>query len=314
MKQTYLYNRIEPLKKISFERFQELIKTLNSTFEFNRIEFEADTFEAQFDYDYQRLQKMLTEHERIDWVKMMQENEDEIFVGIHNNFFYIQAHKDDFFNFLLSEIEFKWAFRHENLDNNMQNEEKVRMWNYYKVSLPKNIELFSDWRNEGEFLINSEDLPGHEHIQRGWGDNLWFGSCFQMYFSNIYYKYIPKELFDAFTDCEENIVLANGLRKITLFKNPDDYNLPLNRDRQWAFRRKLGIDSIAHEVCNPPKKGPVDLPVEITKYDCKNGQTRVTRYLDKNNKLVIPSKAVKKHIKEFLDDGITIVFEQFENV
>ena len=40
------------------------------------------------------------------------------------------------------------------------------------------------------------------------------------------------------------------------------------------------------------------------------GQTRVTRFLDLNKKLINSDKAVFKEIKEYLDDGITIVFEE----
>jgi hypothetical protein len=58
------------------------------------------------------------------------------------------------------------------------------------------------------------------------GDELIFEACWQMYFGKIFYKYIPRPLFDNFTYCEENTLLDNGIRKITLYKNPEDFGKP----------------------------------------------------------------------------------------
>ncbi|MDR2887615.1 MAG: hypothetical protein LBV26_06415 [Bacteroidales bacterium] len=57
----------------------------------------------------------------------------------------------------------------------------------------------------------------------------------------------------------------------------------------------------------------MDLPVVITKNNCSLGTTKVTRFLDANNQLVEKaSLAKKKEIKEYLDDGITVVYEKNE--
>lgn len=161
-------------------------------------------------------------------------------------------------------------------------------------------------------FISIESLPGHSH-QMNYDEKLWFGSSWQMYFSPVYYKYIPKFLFDDFQDCYEHKVFENGLRRITLYENPEDYDLPESRAKQWAFRQQVGIDSIAHELTRANNRiEPENLPVLITKQGCKVGQTRVTRFLDKNKKLVSSNKADYIEVREYLDDGITLVFEEME--
>lgn len=204
---------------------------------------------------------------------------------------------------------------HEALDELLQNTDKLGAWRRKKRLLPDYVNVLPNpiYTNEMEKeIVSIESLPGHSH-QMGYDDKLWFGSCWQMYISPVYYKYIPKPLFDDFEDCYEHVVFENGLRKITLYESIEDYDLPENRARQWAFRKQLGIDSIAHELTKANNRiEPLNLPVLITKQNCKVGQTRVTRFLDDNNKLVSSDNAIKKEIKEYLDDGITIVHEEIE--
>jgi hypothetical protein len=203
----------------------------------------------------------------------------------------------------------------------LQNSDDSSIWEIYNKDIPPYAQLIKNpLYREGhpgmdmikKEFISIESLPGHQHLMN-YDDMLWFGSSWQMYFSTLYYKYIPKPLFDDFKDCYENIIFENGLRKITLHKNVMDYDLPENRQRQWSFRQQLGIDSIAHELTRSSNRiEPLNLPVIITKQNCEKGQTRVTRFLDDDDKLVSSNRAVKKEIKEYLNDGITIVFEKTE--
>lgn len=212
---------------------------------------------------------------------------------------------------------------HNYLDKILNNTEDYKRWTRRNLIIPPYVEIipnpqYFDGKPGMDMIskefISTESLPGHSH-QMSYDEKLWFGSCWQMYFSPVYYKYIPKFLFDDFQDCYEQKVHENGLRKITLFKDPEDYDLPESRAKQWEFRRALGIDSIAHELTKQNNRiEPKNLPVLITKKYCKVGQTRVTRYLDKNNKLISSDKATYKEIREYLDDGITLVFEEIELV
>lgn len=190
----------------------------------------------------------------------------------------------------------------ESIDNTLQNVETPDSWRRKKRQLPDYIELFPNpiYTNEREKeLLSIESLPGHSH-HMSYDERLWFGSCWQMYFSSTYYKYIPKFLFDDFQDYFEHKVFENGLRKITLYEKPEDFDLPENRAKQWDFRRALGIDSIAHELTKQSNRiEPENLPVKITKQNCIKGTTRVE---------LINGSEIK--VMEYLDDGVTLVFEE----
>lgn len=195
----------------------------------------------------------------------------------------------------------------DDLDETLQNEEDVEYFKQKKGNIPSYVEILPNPKYvEGspgmdmiaKEFISIESLPGHSH-QMSYAEKLWFGSCWQMYFSPVYYKFIPKFLFDGFQDCFEHKVFENGVRKITLFENPDDFDLPENRAKQWAFRRALGIDSIAHELTKQSNRiEPKNLPVTITRQNCRKGNTKV--------ELINEDKI---EIKEFLDDGTTLAFE-----
>ncbi len=210
-----------------------------------------------------------------------------------------------------------YYFCHHDEDLKLSRVNKVNVWKRKLKGIPNSIRLIENPRSVGgerdKFLIELESVPTHQH-QMKTDEKLWFGACWQMYFSEIYYKYIPKNLWDSHLNCFENIILENGVRKITLYKNPYDYNLDKNRAMQWEFRRLLGIDSIAHELCLGNRSEPANLPVKITKKNCKKGETRVIRYIDSIGNLVSMDKAMKMEIKEYLNDGITIVLEKSENI
>jgi hypothetical protein len=209
----------------------------------------------------------------------------------------------------------RYAFIQSSIDFTLQNSENPRSWLRKGLVIPNYVIVIPNPQSTSERdkeIISIESLPGHIH-HMNYGDMLNFGSCWQMYFSPIYYKYIPKPLWDDYTECIENKVFENGLRRIILFENIEDSDLPESRELQLTFRRQLGIDSIAHELTKSNNRiEPENLPVFITKQNCKKGQTKIIRYLDKNNNLIASNLAVKKEIKEYLEDGIKLVLEKTE--
>lgn len=313
-----IYSLFQFQFRFSSDVVVKLIKELNLLSKIQTVSFDADVYEAKFDFNFDIIIELINKYPNFYSFTLNCGEEIEIILN-QRNFFAITWEENDrlFENLLLTLNPVLYSHSADSVDHHLQKYDKPITWKIENVKIPNYVELYPDpldWKNEGKMLINTESLPGHEHVMRGDGDGLWFGSCWQMHFSEIYYKYIPKELFDAFTECEENVVMDNGLRKITLYKNPNDYALPKNRERQWLFRRQLGIDSIAHEVCNPPKKEPKELPVEITKQNLIKGSTKVTRYLDKRKNLCLPSKACFKEVKEYDEIGLNIVFEQIEKI
>lgn len=294
------------------------INLLNKNFDIHNIEY-------QINYDWINIQKTQDfKNFKFDQIRFTINDQEKILIQNLTNAlprFSATISNYDFYKkietLLELEISNEIVFGKvlESVDNILQNIDTLDSWRRKKRALPREIMIIPNpiYTNEREKeIISIESLAGHYHIMN-YDDMLWFGSSWQMYFSTLYYKYIPKPLFDDFKDCHENIIFENGLRKITLHKNVMDYDLPENRQRQWSFRQQLGIDSIAHELTRSSNRiEPLNLPVIITKQNCEKGQTRVTRFLDDDDKLVSSNRAVKKEIKEYLNDGITIVFEKTE--
>jgi hypothetical protein len=144
-----------------------------------------------------------------------------------------------------------YAFLHNDLDILLSRTNKYRSWERKLGTVPTYIKFYENPRFAGgerdKYLIDLESVPTHHHFIKT-GDKLWFGACAIMYFSELYYKYIPKEIWEEFTDCEENVNLENGLRKIVLYNDLTDFENPDNRKKQWAFRNQLGVDEVAHKL------------------------------------------------------------------
>lgn len=313
----YTFTKIVPFDLLINESIIELTKILTAKYEVLQCEFEDSVFQAKFNFDINKLISLINEYPEFWHLKFEFEEDNEFSIIKTGNFFTLKFDNHNVRDFLLLYFNIKWAKTLDYRNQNTQNYTDPAYWRIANVKIPDDVELYpdpGDWRNEGLMLINEETLEGHEHFMKT-GDRLWFGSCWQMYFSNLYYKYIPKELFDSFTDCEENNILENGIRRITLYGDPSQFELPENRARQWAFRRQLGIDSIAHELMpSRRRKEPTELPVLITIKKAEHGAIRVTRFLDTNKKLVVPSKAVFKEIIEFDESGLNRVFEEMMEV
>lgn len=210
----------------------------------------------------------------------------------------------------LSDI--KSAIIHHQIDISAHTSPSEKGLLSYLGYIPDYVQLYQDfdYSLSKTLKVVEESMPGHGHNCEG----LDFKPSWQMYFSESYYKVIPKPLWDDFQDCEENIIMESGLRKITLYEDILSYDSAESRSRQWAFRRLLGIDSICHELERKPKPISENLPVIVTRKGCEVGFTKVIRYLNKENQLVSSNDASKMEIKEYLGDGITIVLERTENL
>ncbi|TYP73195.1 hypothetical protein [Paenibacillus methanolicus] len=98
-----------------------------------------------------------------------------------------------------------------------------------------------------KIMIDTESFPGHHHfVKRG----LWFGAAWRMWFGNEYFSYIPKDKILAFSDGYQTQELHNGSISITLHEDVWDYETAVHRERQWEFRRRVGMDEVAHPMRN----------------------------------------------------------------
>ena len=140
-----------------------------------------------------------------------------------------------------------FGYAHSDFDLTLSRNKNYRVWKRKLKEIPSYVEKINNPQSISErdkYLVNLESLPTYYH-QINNGDKLWFGACAIMYFSELYYKYIPRAKWEKFTDCEENVVFENGLRKIVLYNDLSNFENVDNRNRQWAFRKKMKIDKIS---------------------------------------------------------------------
>lgn len=189
---------------------------------------------------------------------------------------YICSGKDDFFQ-------------------NLKQEELYSIYGMSTNNLPKRKNTI------GNFEIDIECFPGHKHYI----NEIWFGSCWLMWFGSEFYKYIPKEILTSFKNCYRNNFYNDSFVQIQLYESIWDYESKQNRERQWDFRKKVGIDMVSHRL--------MDIPALIENSDPTiefflgvfehGGIKQVKIYYDSNGVNVAKSKANKYTIREYNNDG-----------
>jgi hypothetical protein len=150
--------------------------------------------------------------------------------------------------------------------------------------------------------VDIEIFPGHEHNEH----ELWFGSCWLMWFGEYYPKMFSKEIFLNFNNCYENEKLEDGSIKIQLYEDIWDYENETNRKRQWDFRRTTGIDEVAHKLISTPMiiEHP-DPSIVLSKAGIfEHGGVRLAKsYHNEHGDVVPKSRAVECRTFEFDKDG-----------
>ena len=161
---------------------------------------------------------------------------------------------------------------------------------------------------QGCYEMNIEHNPGYFHVV----DGIWFGSCYRMWFGKEFYQYISKEKLQSFANCYENCELENEVTRITLYENMWDYAKEENRQRQWDFRRSVGMDEVAHILEEEKTKRKVtDSEIEIQTGNFSHGGVRlINQYFDEEGNIVCKSKAKKVKIAEYSADGKIIFSEE----
>ena len=94
--------------------------------------------------------------------------------------------------------------------------------------------------------IGIEQNPGHSHYISAGRTDLWFGSCWAMWFGPKYYQFIPQEVLSRYNECFENKRLTKDVIRILLHKDIWEYDQLTNRERQRRFRKQVGMDEVAH--------------------------------------------------------------------
>lgn len=158
-----------------------------------------------------------------------------------------------------------------------------------------------------EEIVDIEYNPGHSHRARG----IWFGSCHKMWFGKAYYQYIDREKFAQFNNCYENKELDNDVIRITLYENLWAYEKDENRKIQWDFRKKAGIDDVAHLLENMDRQINHGAELEILTTNLPDGVSRVMNYyLDDEDNYISKEKASKVRTYGFSEKGQVLSFNE----
>ncbi len=173
-------------------------------------------------------------------------------------------------------------------------------------NLPKIID-----KDFGREKIDISKNPGRKYLFPG----MWLMSCYQMWFGEYFFQFVPKERFLAFPYANKIRELESGTVFIELYENPHECDKKENREIQAAFREWVGMDELE-------KKGPEiqnklygsDPIFEInTKGDFKRGGAQLlVTWMDENNKPISKSKASKKKIVETTIKGKILCEEEFD--
>lgn len=164
----------------------------------------------------------------------------------------------------------------------------------------KDIKIKKDKIFSNMNIVDIEANPGHFHKF----NEIWFGSCWMMWYGKMYFKYIPKQILLSFKECYENREISKNCVRIILYKNPWEYENQENRNKQWFFRKKVGIDEVVSILENKESFKKIDAAIEILEGIFKHGGIRLFRYYyDSKNNVIEKSKAVKKVEYEFDEYG-----------
>lgn len=183
----------------------------------------------------------------------------------------------------------------DGMDNFWQSTEQVANYKDYNKAY-EHLKLIQSPIFKHEMIIDIEQNPGHYHIV----NDLWFGSCWAMWFGKQYYDYIPETAIASFNEGYENVQLENGARRVILYEDIFSYDNPNSRKVQQKFRDITGMDIVAHDLMKKPP-GNIDPTIEILNGSFEHGGTKMMkRYLDSNGEMTKKSKAAKVEVREFV--------------
>ncbi len=289
----YMINfNIKVSNSLTFKGFISLLKEVALSYSSKQLSFEYTLEEKLLDNtftNYSDFESFYNTKMRFDLLKLEKGNH---FIGFQNSQgdlrVFGKSENNSIAHYIIELLgaNIVYGYIHDDFDLTLSRAEDYGFWKIKLKEIPTYVQKVNNPQSISErdkYLIDLESLPTHYHRIKT-GDKLWFGACAEMYFSELYYKYIPKIEWEKFTDCEENTVLENGLRKIVLYNDFSDFENIENRNKQWAFRNQLGMDKVAHKLI-PDGSSP----------------TIVKKELEGLYKIINPQSSKEKH------GGMTVV-------
>ena len=164
--------------------------------------------------------------------------------------------------------------------------------------------------HKAEYKIDTSYLPGY----RLYYDEMIFTTAPYMWIGPDYYKFFSKENVDTYDECDENVEIASGFRRIRLWNNVDEYNNSIYRKRQWCFRKAINMDEVIKGLNNKPfipkdEKSLPDPTMEISKGEFEHGGELLAKfYVDKKGRACNKSCADFCIYREM--KGNTIVWQE----
>lgn len=105
---------------------------------------------------------------------------------------------------------------------------------------------------EQKVIVDCNQLAGYDVDYKG----LLLTSCWKMYYSNLYFQMIPKQVFLEVQQVQSIEELSGDVIKITLFSHPFNWDLEVNKKYQRLFRDQMGYDQLVWNngtgVLRPP--------------------------------------------------------------
>lgn len=124
----------------------------------------------------------------------------------------------------------------EFLYNNVEKLEKRTFETANEIAkLPKR------YNSEKAVIVDCNQLAGYDIYYKG----LCLTSCWKMYYSSLYFHLIPESIFLEIQQVESVETLDNQVIKVTLFKHPFNWDMPVNQKYQRLFRDQMGFDQLA---------------------------------------------------------------------
>lgn len=201
--------------------FSELKKAIEdqSDKETGWFEIYEKDFTCRFEFGYHHLQ--------IDYQflwQVFQKNESVI-----RNYLQTKMQKNGVFAYMRS-VEEYWYH------NTREIEERLSFESADKIEQLPKIK-----GRDGQIEVDCTHFPGYDLIVEG----RCFTSCWEMYYSQYYYRLIPKEIFLEVQQVEEITQYENQVIGIQLYRNPFRWQSEANLKFQQYYRDQLGFDHLS---------------------------------------------------------------------
>lgn len=205
-------------------------------------------------------------------------------------------------------------------DEYVQNPQDVNIYKNYNITEDdylyiKNIPVIpSDMPGYMPDKLDKRYLPGHRERY----NNLIFMTAPYMWFGPDFNTFLSFKILTKFQNCEENIEIVPGYRRLCLWAHMEDYNAKIYRDRQWDFRKALQMDAKIGLIQRRPFKpktedATIDPSIEFEVGKFEHGGSLLAKFYVDNKGRAVPKSMAYACIQREMD-GDNIVWQERKKV